>query len=448
MHKSGTKGEGSNIIIIENDIVSGHSFFKNNPKIIINEYFSNEEDDKGCHGAHITGIAHQMAPEAEIFVERFPITNYEKIVFLSTPAKIVNTSYSLRIPLLHLLPEEKLQELKGILSPTHEINEDQIKKIFKDDKRFDNIIRYITQFSEKPRLGLQPSLENDLLGFNAQLYEQNESEQEEYEKEIKAYEEDYAGTVIKKAIQKSYHDAKGLHQDAIDLYKGKLRIQSFGNAYQDKDWRYCGSPSLLMEDEFLNQSIIVMNIDRENKLNGSSNRPDHTLREIIQTVLKNNGIDDPKLVDQKLQKVQASSLCALGTNVWSAGAHDSYESQSGTSMAASMVTGVAGLIEGKYADFSTNEIRKCLLNSASRQFVIGTGQDERHAIDLPQDQIDLLNQKNLGLRKYIAFDPAQYGKGILDADATLKYAEFKSANRSAAVDELVAKLSQWKRNQE
>jgi hypothetical protein len=113
-------------------------------------------------------------------------------------------------------------------------------------------------------------------------------------------------------------------------------------------------------------------------------------------------------------------------------------------MAAPMVTGVAALIEGEHPDFSIGEIRECLLNSANREFVIGSGKNAVHVVDLPQEEVNLLNEMDVGSQKYIAFDPSQYGKGILDADAALKYAEFKSANRSAPVDELIRMLKEWR----
>lgn len=431
-HKKGIKGEGAKILVIENDLVSKHSFFIKNDKIRVGEYFfeDDREEHKG-HGAHVTGIVHPMAPGAEIFVSQS--INYDKNLISTTPAKIINTSYSQELPLVHLLFEEERESLKSMLTEYKTYKDDPyqikltklIEKTISDTAKCKDCVHYITKFSEKPS-----------------------SDIPDYEKEIKSYEEDYAGIIMKKASQASCHDAKELLQQNIEMLKGKLRITSFGNSYKVKDWRYDAHPSLVTEDEFLDQTILVMNINRENKLHTSSNRPDDTLKEIIQIIMKENGIDDPRSVDQQLQKIQASSLSALGTNVWSAGSSDRYEWYTGTSMAAPMVTGAAALIEGKYPDFSDKEIRECLLNSASREFVIGTGQDERHVIDLPQDQIDLLNEKNLGLRKCIAFNPFQYGKGILNAEAALKYAEFKAANRSASIDELVNRLSQWKRGQE
>lgn len=428
-HKNGIKGKRGQVLVIESDLVSGHSFFKNNSNIKgLCEHHFNDDYRKSSHGAHVTGIVHQIAPKAEIFVEE-----NDKNIPVFTQIKIIVTSYTTPTPLFHLISEKKQQAIKEILTE----NKDEtytylmIKRIFKDTEKFENAMRCIYKAS-------------DTLHLNSQSL--SEKENEINEDEPKRYAEDFAGTVIKKAIQGSHNDEQELIQKDINLFEGKLRIASFGNYYKKKKWRYRTLPSLLMNDEFLNQTILAINIDRENKLALSSNRPDHTLKEFFQTVLKNIDSYDQKLVDQKLQRVQASSLCALGMNVWSAGSHDGYQFASGTSMSAPTIAGVAALIEGIYSDFSANEIRECLLNSASREFVIGTDEHELHVIDLPKEQVDLLNEKDFGLRQYIAFDPSQYGSGILNADAALKYAEFKSAHHSASVEELVTMLIEWRRN--
>ena len=432
VHKNGINGEGGTVLIVEHELVSGHAYFKNNSQIKgLDEQHFNDDYRKNFHGAHVTGIVHQMAPKAEVFVEK-----RRRSMQNSSLAKIINTSYLTPIPLVHMLSEEKVEKIKKIILESNDKDYQYqfIKRIFEDDKKFNDTMEYIDKSSKKPGLAPQPLF-------------QNEKEKVEYEKEVKAYEEDYAGTVIKRAMQESYHDAKRKIQRDLDFFKDKLRIQGFGNSYEKNNWNNYSLPSLLMEDEFLDQSILVMNINRENELARSSNRPDHTVKESIQTILRNIGNDDEQLVDQRLQKIQAASLCALGTNVWSAGANDSYRLASGTSMAAPQVAGVAALIEGMHPDFSVKEMRGCLLNSASREFVIGTGEDALYVVDKPQEQIDALNKKNSVSQKYIAFDPGQYGKGILCGETALKYAEFKSANRSASIEELVLKLMEWKLTQ-
>jgi hypothetical protein len=432
VHKKGIKGTGANVIVIEEDLVSGHSFLENSPKIKVNRFTEENIGDRVSdgHGAHVTGIVHQIAPGAEIFVYQ----DIEEIAKNSseTPiaARIINTSYSVKIPQLHLLTEKMRIKLKGILKEFEPYKQNPslsnlarlIESAVNNQEKRNDCIKYIPMFAKKP----SPDKAKDA-------------------EETKAYEEDYANTVLKKAFQESCQDANNRIQKNIDLFKGKLRITGFGNYYNEKNWRYHALPSNLIKDEFLNQSIMVINIDRKNKLYASTNRPDHTLKEIIQNIMKENGIDDPLLVNQQLLKIQAASLCALGTDVWSTYTHDSYGWCTGTSMASPMVSGVTALIEGNHPDFSVQELRECLLNSACREFVIDTGENDLYVVDLPQYRIDVLNKENVGIRKYVAFDPSQYGQGILDADAALHYAEFKAANRSASVDELATRLNQWKR---
>ncbi|MBP6952328.1 MAG: S8 family serine peptidase [Alphaproteobacteria bacterium] len=418
VHKRDIKGKGAKVLVIETDVVSDHSFLKNNNQVKVGESFSKDHREWVTgHGAHVTGIVHQLAPETEIFVSQN--IESDKSLMSTTTAKIINASYGFRLPRFHLLFEKERATLKKVLNEYKTYTSDPlhislmwlIKREMGDSDKFEDCLRYILR---------------------------------QYEKDSQSNEDDAVETMMKNASQQSYLDAKERLQENIQLFQGKLHIKSFGNGYNDKNWRYEALPSLVTEDAFLKDSILVMNITRENKLASSSNRPDQTLKEIIQTIMKEGGIEGPKAIDHHLRKVQESSLSALGTNVWSTGSQDQYEWYSGTSMAAPMVTGVAALIEGEHPDFSIGEIRECLLNSANREFVIGSGKNAVHVVDLPQEEVNLLNEMDVGSQKYIAFDPSQYGKGILDADAALKYAEFKSANRSAPVDELIRMLKEWR----
>lgn len=187
-HKKGIKGAGAKIIVIEQDLYSGHSFLKNTPQIKVNELSENCSHSKESegHGAHVTGIVHQIAPDAEIFVYQ-SIYHVDKNPSSITPtSKIINTSYATPIPLLHLISEKKQQAIKGILS-TDRTRKSYVYKmiegIFRNTKQFKDTMQLIYKASDKP-----PS--------DSQCLFQNEGDQEEYENGIKDYEKDYAGTVL------------------------------------------------------------------------------------------------------------------------------------------------------------------------------------------------------------------------------------------------------------
>jgi len=410
-HGTGIKGKGASVIIIEDSLISDHAFLQASKRIRIDSSGNALNcEEAPNHGAHVTGIVHQIAPEADILVMR----HATETLLLATSTKIINTSYAEMLPTFHLLLDKEKKPLQDVIATDsrhgalhfHPALLWAINKEIQGKKRQDDCFVYITQLAS-------PNGTDD------------------------------ANTVMAKAAQQSFDDAQEQLHKYVKLFQGKLRILSFGNLYEQEEWRYYALPSLVTEDTFLNQTILVINVTRENRLFPSSNRPDETLKELMQDVMEKGGIQDTRVIDQQLGKVQEASLCAVGTHVWSASAHSSYEWHTGTSMAAPMVTGVAALIEGEHPDFCANDIRECLLYSAKRTFVIGEGESAVHVVDLPQDQIQRLREEERRGREYAAFDPAQYGRGILDAHAALQYASFKAAHPSAPIDVIVHMMQGW-----
>lgn len=410
-HGTGIKGKGASVIIIEDSLICDHAFLKASDRIRIDESGNALNcEEAPDHGAHVTGIVHQLAPEADILVAR----HATETLLLATSTQIINTSYAERLPTFHLLLDKEKNPLRDVITTDSHCGVLHfypalmwaINKTIQGKKRQKDCFGYITQHTA-------------------------------------ANGTDDANTVMAKAAQQSYDDAQAQLHKYVKLFQGKLRILSFGNFYRQEEWRHYALPSLVTEDTFLSQTILVINITRENRLFPSSNRPDETLKELMQDVMEKGGTQDARVIDQQLRKVQEASLCAVGTHVWSAGAHNSYEWHTGTSMAAPMVTGVAALIEGEHPDFCANDIRECLLYAAKRTFVIGEGESAIHVVDLPQDQIQRLREEERGGRQYAAFDPAQYGRGILDAHAALQYASFKAAHPSAPIDVIVHMMQGW-----
>ena len=129
------------------------------------------------------------------------------------------------------------------------------------------------------------------------------------------------------------------------------------------------------------------------------------------------------------QELQKNFIWALGSDVV-AKVNGKNMRISGTSMAAPSVTGVAALIAGKYPSFSKTDIKECILESARQDFFV-ENYKARTSIHVSNDfdQISF-NYKDKFLEAKEPYNPAVWGKGILDATRALDYAELKTLGKS------------------
>lgn len=118
---------------------------------------------------------------------------------------------------------------------------------------------------------------------------------------------------------------------AIANYPG-LFVCSAGNDNVNIDNDYCYPATLNLPN-----LITVGSLDENNEISSFSN-------------YGNNSVD----------------VFAPGSNIYSLNNNYSYESKSGTSMATPYVTGVAALIKSIRPDYSTQELKKCILNNVDK----------------------------------------------------------------------------------
>ncbi len=111
-----------------------------------------------------------------------------------------------------------------------------------------------------------------------------------------------------------------------------------------------------------------------------------------------------------------ATICAIGTDILSTTPGNTYKKMTGTSMAAPFVTSVALLLKGAFPTLSKEEIRACILESAT-------------PILLDSDHIPHLITDREELKKYspeqIALSQQFFGVGLLNAKGAIELAEQK-----------------------
>lgn len=151
--------------------------------------------------------------------------------------------------------------------------------------------------------------------------------------------------------------------------------------------------------------------------------------------------------------IQNNSLCTLGESIATiAAAVDQSDTKllkhelkyiKGTSLSAPIISGSAALLMEAYPTLTSAQIKEVLLESADRTFFKNTGKQEGHwtnrhytgtlvydpAEETEPDFTRLPQQKDSGYSiKKEKFDPAKYGKGVLNLRNAFVYAQLKVAN--------------------
>ncbi|MEI6791098.1 MAG: S8 family serine peptidase [Myxococcaceae bacterium] len=188
------------------------------------------------------------------------------------------------------------------------------------------------------------------------------------------------------------------------LQSGKLIIMASGN---ESSCDSLTSQELTRApQEERNRCILVGNLTRDYLQEESSNWP---------------GLD---------QKLQESYLYTLGTDVFSLWSQDRYAVDTGTSMAAPIVTGAAALVKSAYPNLSPEQVRTCLLESADRNFWIG----EQHVVESRKTGEGLAPNET-------AFDPSRYGKGVLNVRRALEYGKWLNVDSEASPEVILEELA-------
>jgi hypothetical protein len=146
------------------------------------------------------------------------------------------------------------------------------------------------------------------------------------------------------------------------------------------------------------------------------------------------------------QAIQDRFLWVIADDMLAAGGptgSDTYRYITGTSGAAAILSGAAALIKGRYSHLTMEEVAECLLESANRD-LFGLFGDGYHAIHIVNGPEKILRepvrsedegQAGAGSSstspgriqiRTIMYEPAQWGKGVLNVKNAMFYASLKS----------------------
>jgi hypothetical protein len=114
-------------------------------------------------------------------------------------------------------------------------------------------------------------------------------------------------------------------------------------------------------------------------------------------------------------RFQERLLCTLGNNIFTLG-----QVESGTSLSAPAISGVAALILGAYPNFSMEEVASVLLESAERNFFIPRTESGHKGIFIYENIPPPIDKANIFFKR---FDPAIYGRGILSVRRAFIYGD-------------------------
>ena len=167
--------------------------------------------------------------------------------------------------------------------------------------------------------------------------------------------------------------------------------------------------------------------------------------------------------------IQDNTLCTLGARLATMGAHvDKIESKlihridymDGTSGAAPVISGTAALLMEAYPSLTAAQIKEVLLESADRSFFKNTGKQESYrqsgdwvygpytgtlVYDSREEQEpDLTHFPKKQYNSYAVekekFDPAKYGKGVMNIRNAFVYAHLKVSNPNLSPIELRSQM--------
>jgi hypothetical protein len=148
---------------------------------------------------------------------------------------------------------------------------------------------------------------------------------------------------------------------------------------------------------------------------------------------------DDKAIQDRFLWVIADDMLAAGGPTGT----DTYRYITGTSGAAAILSGAAALIKGRYPSFTMEEVAECLLESANRDLfgLFGDGYHALHVINGPsqilREPVRSEDEGQAGAGsssaspsriqiRTIMYEPAQWGKGVLNVKNAMFYASLKS----------------------
>lgn len=220
------------------------------------------------------------------------------------------------------------------------------------------------------------------------------------------------GDAFMKDIARAIYYAVDNGADIIQLSSSSVRILPYGEqkVWVEKALAYAASKNIL---------IVQPVVDASNDMDQEFYFPSRKLSsgKVLQNMLTvaASDMEGNPLIDTNFG-VEALDLFAPGKDIYSTYTGDTYRSESGSGMAASVVTGVAALLKSYFPDLTGQEIRSILMESVTDR---SEEEVEKQAYVIFQDSPRLT--KDLFL-----FEDLCASGGILSAEQAVKLAEEKS----------------------
>ena len=137
--------------------------------------------------------------------------------------------------------------------------------------------------------------------------------------------------------------------------------------------------------------------------------------------------NDPAIQNRFLWVVGDDLLAAAGAR-----GEKAYNYKGGTSFAAPIISGAAALLKQAFPDFNMKDIAECLLESADQDFFAIDESQILHVGGIEGEAETQVTKKT--------FDPAQWGKGVLNVVNAYRYGKIKKENPSLPSLEIRQKM--------
>ncbi len=186
-----------------------------------------------------------------------------------------------------------------------------------------------------------------------------------------------------------------------------LIVQAAGNDAVDLDTPLYTEELLLrnLSEAQWEHILLIGNLSYGNVPHGSSNMPGATTQH------------------------QDHFIWTLGSDVLSASSDSGYARSSGTSMAAPVMTGNLALIAEKYSTLTPKDLQKCVLESADQDFYMTIPEwipGWNLTIHIAPGNNSSVRFVGNNVQVEEPYDPAIWGRGILNLKRAFQYAELKS----------------------
>ena len=202
-----------------------------------------------------------------------------------------------------------------------------------------------------------------------------------------------------------------------DMPNRRLWVQSFGNDRLSDQKRPKHLHNRFLPELTRGENIILaVNIDDTFSPHVTSDLPDDYNREKL-------GM--PPFAEGDLAIIQASTLSALGSEIIGASGNEQFQRESGTSLSAPVISGVATLLKSAFPELTEWEVRDILLASAEREFHIPATQANKKGVYFydPAKTCTAITRNNEKEFVYQEFPKSIYGQGIVSAERAFFFAQ-------------------------